>query len=40
MVPELSPSLGMAQSLALQVEEPLELLTQSVSVMMLYLLSV
>jgi hypothetical protein len=40
MVPELSRLQGMAQPLALQVEEPLELLTQSVSSMMPYLLSV
>jgi hypothetical protein len=40
MVPELSQLLGMAQLLALQVEEPLEPLTQSVSSMTLYLLSV
>jgi hypothetical protein len=40
MVLELSRSPGMAQQLALQVEEPLEPLTHSVSVMTLYLLSV
>jgi hypothetical protein len=40
MVPEQSQSPGMAQPLALQVEEPLELLTQSVSSMTLFLLSV
>jgi hypothetical protein len=40
MVLALSRLLGMAQPLALQVEEPLEPLTQSVSSMTLYLLSV
>jgi hypothetical protein len=40
MVPELSQLLGMAQLLALQVEEPLELLTLLGSSMTLFLLSV
>jgi hypothetical protein len=40
MVPELSRLPEMAQLLALQVEEPLELLTPLVSSMTLFLLSV
>jgi hypothetical protein len=40
MVPELSRSTEMAQQYPLQVEEPLAPLTQSVSSMMLFLLSV